>query len=228
MTRHGFRHVLVTDNGRLVGVVSEKDLFTLQRVGLRQVSATIRNAADIDTLKQAAGDIPPTRPQHAGARGRGGTADAIHLDVQRCADRASSTSNTPPPASNGAVLACLRHRGPLRTDPQHRSGQRHRIRGAERPDGGVRAQLLAAAERSTTSSTPAVFRCARAMSWPATRSGALAQRVEGSIQQLDRQGEPDALLKATIFFDFRSLFGNHQPAQALRDWLIEKVSANPR
>jgi CBS domain-containing protein len=44
---------------------------------------------------------------------------------------------------------------------------------------------------------------------------------------IDR-GDPDALLNATIFFDFRFLYGKHQLAQALRDWLVPMVSANPR
>jgi len=35
MIRHGIRHVLVTDEetGRLEGVISERDLFSLQKVG---------------------------------------------------------------------------------------------------------------------------------------------------------------------------------------------------
>ncbi|MDH4284922.1 MAG: CBS domain-containing protein, partial [Gallionellaceae bacterium] len=57
MARHGFRHILVTENGRLAGLVSEKDLFALQRVGLRQIGSTIRSAGSIEVLQQAAADI---------------------------------------------------------------------------------------------------------------------------------------------------------------------------
>ncbi|HNH90103.1 MAG TPA: CBS domain-containing protein, partial [Thiobacillaceae bacterium] len=57
MARHGFRHVLVADGGRLTGVISEKDLFSLQRVGVTQISATIRSAMDQGTLVKAAEDI---------------------------------------------------------------------------------------------------------------------------------------------------------------------------
>jgi CBS domain-containing protein len=46
----GIRHMLVTDHGRPTGVVSEKDLFNLQRVGLSQISKAIRHASNLDSL----------------------------------------------------------------------------------------------------------------------------------------------------------------------------------
>ena len=57
MAKHGFRHVLVVEEGQLVGLVSEKDLFALQRVGLRQIGSTIRHADSIEVLQQGAADI---------------------------------------------------------------------------------------------------------------------------------------------------------------------------
>ncbi len=57
MARKNIRHIVVVDNGVLVGVVSERDLFALQRVGLRQISSTIKNATDLPTLVQASRDI---------------------------------------------------------------------------------------------------------------------------------------------------------------------------
>ena len=42
------------------------------------------------------------------------------------------------------------------------------------------------------------------------------------------QGTPDHLLKASIFFDFRPLWGDPAPAEALRDFVMEKVPRNPR
>ena len=57
MARRGFRHVLVVEEQKLVGLVSEKDLFALQRVGLRQIGSTIRHAETPEVLQQAAADI---------------------------------------------------------------------------------------------------------------------------------------------------------------------------
>ncbi len=57
MSRHAVRHVPVTEEGRVVGIVSERDLFALQRLSLKQVSTSIRAAADLLSLQLAADDI---------------------------------------------------------------------------------------------------------------------------------------------------------------------------
>ncbi len=57
MSRYGIRHLPVTDAGRVVNIVSERDLFALQRLSLRQLSTQIRAAADQATLRHLAGEI---------------------------------------------------------------------------------------------------------------------------------------------------------------------------
>ena len=57
MDSHGIRHLPVTEAGRIVNIVSERDLFALQRLSLRQLSAQIRAAPDVDTLRHLAGEI---------------------------------------------------------------------------------------------------------------------------------------------------------------------------
>ncbi|MFA7557152.1 MAG: DUF294 nucleotidyltransferase-like domain-containing protein, partial [Hydrogenophaga sp.] len=42
------------------------------------------------------------------------------------------------------------------------------------------------------------------------------------------QGTPEHLLKSSIFFDFRPLFGDAAPAEGLRSWLTERVVQNSR
>ncbi len=46
MSRHGVRHVPVLRGTQLVNIVSERDLFALQRQSLKQLSTQLRNAAD--------------------------------------------------------------------------------------------------------------------------------------------------------------------------------------
>jgi CBS domain-containing protein len=50
MAKHSFHHICVVERGRLVGVISERDLFSLQRVGLVNLSKTISRADDIESL----------------------------------------------------------------------------------------------------------------------------------------------------------------------------------
>jgi CBS domain-containing protein len=58
MSRHGIRHVPVTDaGGRVVGILSERDLFALQRLSLSHVSGAIRRATDLPSLRAASTDI---------------------------------------------------------------------------------------------------------------------------------------------------------------------------
>ena len=57
MSRHGIRHVPVTEGGRVVNIVSERDLFALQRASLKQLSTEIRSAPDEATLRGLAAQI---------------------------------------------------------------------------------------------------------------------------------------------------------------------------
>jgi CBS domain-containing protein len=57
MSRHGIRHVPLTEGGRVVSLVSERDLFALQRRSLRQLGAQLRAAPDIALLKTLAPEI---------------------------------------------------------------------------------------------------------------------------------------------------------------------------
>ncbi|WP_394561299.1 DUF294 nucleotidyltransferase-like domain-containing protein [Aquipseudomonas alcaligenes] len=57
MTERHIAHVCLVEHGRLVGVVSERDLFALQRVDLVHLARTIRQAPRIDTLVALRSDI---------------------------------------------------------------------------------------------------------------------------------------------------------------------------
>ncbi len=57
MVSHGFRHVLVVDDGQLRGVVSERDLFSLQRLGLAELTTEIRLAPSVEVLVHLAAEI---------------------------------------------------------------------------------------------------------------------------------------------------------------------------
>jgi CBS domain-containing protein len=54
MARRGIRHVIVTRDGRFTGVVSERDLFALQRITLSQTSQRIQRARTLEELVAAA------------------------------------------------------------------------------------------------------------------------------------------------------------------------------
>lgn len=53
MAERGFRHVVVTDNGRAAACLSESDLFAMQRIGVPAVAAELRSARDLADLVRA-------------------------------------------------------------------------------------------------------------------------------------------------------------------------------
>jgi CBS domain-containing protein len=57
MSRHGVRHVPVLREGRVVNIVSERDLFALQRLSLKQLGSSLRGAPDEATLVGLAASI---------------------------------------------------------------------------------------------------------------------------------------------------------------------------
>ncbi len=58
MAQRGIRHVIVTDGeGHITGVVSERDLFGLHRLSVREISSALRRAKDAAALQQCAADI---------------------------------------------------------------------------------------------------------------------------------------------------------------------------
>ena len=58
MARRGIRHVVLVDAaGALAGVVSERDLFSLQRLSVRELASAIRRAPDVPALVQCAADV---------------------------------------------------------------------------------------------------------------------------------------------------------------------------
>jgi CBS domain-containing protein len=57
MVRLGIRHVVVVAEGKLTGVISERDLFALQRTSMRNITHSIEIAKGEKGLRQAAIDI---------------------------------------------------------------------------------------------------------------------------------------------------------------------------
>ncbi|WPP00318.1 putative nucleotidyltransferase substrate binding domain-containing protein [Pseudomonas sp. HR96] len=57
MTERTIAHVCLVRDERLCGVISERDLFSLQRVDLVHLARTIRNAPGLDLLEAVRGDI---------------------------------------------------------------------------------------------------------------------------------------------------------------------------
>ena len=232
MAMHGVRHVLaVDDGGRLKGVISERDLFTLQRVGLRQIRQTIDTATSIDMLLQASHDVRQLSLNML-AQGVGAeqitqfisalndtlTRRIIQLNLDRhdligidwawlsfgSEGRDEQTFSTD--QDNGIVYLC--------TDIMDREQTQLRLLEFARD---VNADLdrcgFPLCTGKIMASNPEL--CLTLEEW------------DEKFEHWVRTPEPQALLNATIFFDFRPLFGKFNLADRMRLSLLRQTKGNP-
>ncbi|HEY0857935.1 MAG TPA: DUF294 nucleotidyltransferase-like domain-containing protein [Albitalea sp.] len=230
MARRGIRHVAVTDaGGRVVSMVSERDLFAMQRLSLRQVSATIRGAQDVPTLAHAARDIRRLARELL-CQGVGSLqltqfisylndvlserlvqmlADEQGLDLQQACwltfgseGRSEQTISTD--QDNGLVF--------VSDDPQR-----------DRP------RWLAFGRR--------VNEALDACGYPLCKGGVMAgepkccMTAEEWCARFDswmEHGAPEDLLASSIYFDFRPLVGRLDLAQPMRELVTTKAQKLPR
>lgn len=232
MARHGFRHVLLADGGRLVGVVSEKDLFSLQRVGVTQLSASIRAATDLSSLKACAADIfqlghnmmaqgvaPEQLTQILTTLNDLLTQRVIELECN-AADVCRHSFCWLAFGSEGRMEQTLS------TDQDN--GIVFELKPGEAAE-AVRAELLPVAGR--------INRALDACGFPLCKGEVMAMNPRWCLSLAEWKqrfadwidaGDPEALLNASIFFDFRPLAGEAGLAEELRRWLLAKTVATPR
>lgn len=236
MARQGFRHVLIVENGKLTGLVSEKDLFALQRVGLRQIGSTIRHAETIEVLRQAAADIrhmahnmmaqgvaPEQLTQFISTFNDLLTARVVELEF-----KASDMLDTP--LHDGMCWMALGSEG--RFEQTLNTDQDNAIIFTA-PQGmtveQAREKLLPVAKRINDTLASCGF--------PLCKGGIMASNPKWclSLEEWKQAfsawidgGSPEALLRSSIFFDFRALYGAQHLADDLRQWLSQYARNNSR
>ncbi|MFY9326780.1 MAG: DUF294 nucleotidyltransferase-like domain-containing protein [Georgfuchsia sp.] len=234
MAKQELRHVLVVENERLVGLVSEKDLFALQRVGLRQLGSAIRHAENLGDLQLAAADI---RSMADNMMAQGVAAEQLtqfistfnDLLTSRVVELECSSLVTTPLADRLCWMALGsegRFEQTLNTDQDNALvfTVQEGMTAAK-----VREQLLPIAKR--VNDTLALC------GYPVCRGKVMASNPQWclSLDEWKRifynwitNGTPEALLHASIFFDFRALYGAQAIAEELRQWLTRAASDNKR
>lgn len=238
MAREGFRHVLVTErDGTLRGIVSERDLFSLQRVGLRHLSISLRQADSVATLILLSKDI---RELTHNMMAQGVAAEQItqlistlnDLLTTRIIELECMASGLQHPSSDQAGLCWLALGSEGRLEQTFYTDQDNGIIFSV-PEGEtadeVRQRLLPVAKR--------VNEALASCGFPLCTGGIMASNPKWCLSLEEWQktfaewidhGSPDDLLNASIFFDFRGLYGNATLAAALRAWLGKKISGVPR
>ena len=227
MARHGIRHVVVTRDGRLAGVVSERDLFALQRVSLTRTSQRIRAAAGLDELVAASADVRRLARQ---LLAHGVAAEQLTAMMSALNDALSQrlialTAERHALAAQWCWLA-LGSEG--RFEQTFATDQDNALifAGAADPESARRGFLEFAAE---------VNRGLEACGFPLCKGGVMAGNPKWCLTAAEwrevfdrwiRNPQPEALLNASIFFDFRPLGGDAGLAGALRLTVLAQTRAS--
>lgn len=229
MARHGVHHVIVVDAaGKLVGVVSQEDIYELQSGGGKAISGAIRSARDLDGLIAAAQDI---RRLASRMLAEGTRAEALtelisslndHLTVRLIELTAAEFELPQVPWAWLAFGSEGRFEQTLSTDQ----------------DNGlvfaVSAEAVEATRQAFLPFAAEVNRRLDACGFPLCKGKVMASNPElclsldewkGRFGAWLRSNSPQALLNATIYFDFRPLYGEESLAEDLRAWLRSHVPA---
>lgn len=225
MTRRNVRYVCVVDRaGKLTGVVSRGDLYSAQRIASEDVVNAVLSAADLPALAEAARAVRvfSRRLVEQGMAAEptiqwiSSLNDLIGLHAIELVAQAHEL-----PDSSWCWLAFGsegRFEQTLATDQDN--GLLFAVPEGGDPD-ALRARFLPFAQ--------AVNQALAACGFPLCTGGIMAGNPQWCLSADEWQArfldwithaEPTALLNASIFFDFRPLYGEAALAEHLRDWLI--------
>ncbi|MBL8305720.1 MAG: CBS domain-containing protein [Rubrivivax sp.] len=231
MSQHGVRHVPVTEGGRAVSIVSERDLFAMQKLSLKQVSTAVRAAQDVESLAAAAADVRRFARHLLG--------QGVH--ARQTTELVSHLNDV---LTEHLVTLLARQRG---MDLQRAcwlafgsEGRGEQTIATDQDNGLIfdpgeadleteRARWLAFAREVNE----ALARCG----YPLCKGGVMASNPaccltadewRGRFAHWIDHGAPQDLLNASIYFDLRGLVGRTEWVAPLATFVAERARAMPR
>ncbi|MFB4401346.1 DUF294 nucleotidyltransferase-like domain-containing protein [Pseudomonas inefficax] len=230
MTERHIAHVCLVENQRLCGVVSERDLFSLQRVDLVHLARTIRHAPRLDTLVSLRGEISQLveRMLAHGASSTQITQIITLLNdhtVCRVIELALAERGAP-----GVPFSWLcfgsegRREQTLHTDQDN--GILFEAADSDEAD-AIRARLLPLAQY--------INQCLAQCGFTLCKGNVMAGNPELCLSRSEwarrfagfvREASPENLLGSSIYFDLRVVWGDEQGCEQLRQGLLDQVADN--
>ena len=231
MARHTIRHLPVTRGGMLVGVVSERDLFSLQRIGMREVGRAINQAEGAEALAAAAANV---RALAQNLLSQGMAAEQLTQLIVALNDRLVER----------AIGICAQATGIATTEvcwiALGSEGRMEQTISTDQDNGLI---FTPSPGTSAEASRDRLLAFARQVNdllarlgFPLCQGGIMAGNPKWCLSAAEwqerfsdwlRNPTPDALLNAAIFFDFRPLHGNTVLADTLRAWLCAEAPKRP-
>jgi CBS domain-containing protein len=221
MARHGFRHVVVTRDGKVTGVVSERDLFALQRLGVRRTAERIRGAGALKQLVEAARDIR-SLTRHLLAQG---------VDAGPLTAMVSALNDT---LTQRVIQLAQRRRDLKGAWCWLALGSEGRTEQTLVTDQD-NALIVEGDRQAYLEFADQVNRDLDACGFPLCKGDIMARNPRWCLTPGDwrrvfddwiRNNDPRALLHAAIFFDFRPLAGEARLAGELRSFVLRETRGN--
>ena len=225
------RHVLVVEDGLLTGVVSERDLFSLQRLGLGEITTEIRLAGSVELLAELAGEI---RKLARLLVDEGVAAEQVTMFVSVLNDRLCQRIldlERKRHAWERISWCWLAFGSEGRLEQTFSTDQDNGLVFVSHdgePAEAVRARLLPFAQSVNAALDACGFPLCKGLVMASTPRLCLSlAEWKAKMHGWVMAPEPGALLGAAICFDFRALHGDATLAVALREWIHPLVRANP-
>ncbi|MGY4524560.1 putative nucleotidyltransferase substrate binding domain-containing protein [Pseudomonas sp. TE21394] len=230
MTERHIAHVCLVENRRLCGVVSERDLFSLQRVDLVHLARTIRHAPRLETLVSLRGEISQLveRMLAHGASSTQITQIITLLNdhtVCRVIELALAERGDP-----GVPFSWLCFGSEGRREQTLHTDQDNGIlfEAADSADANaIRSRLLPLAQY--------INQCLAQCGFTLCKGNVMAGNPELCLSRSEwarrfagfvREASPENLLGSSIYFDLRVVWGDDQGCEQLRQGVLEQVADN--
>ena len=229
MSRFHIRHLPILDQGELVGIISERDLFSLQRLSLNSISSAIRRTDELTQLKKSAGDI---RKFARNLIGQGVQARQLTTLISHLNDVLTARLIEIYAAKhqlNMTQFAWIALGSEGRSEQTIATDQDNALIFSDEIPVSQRDSYLCFARE--------VNQALNDCGYPLCKGNIMASNPELCLTQSEwlvlfsrwiEQGSPQDLLKASIFFDLRALAGNADLLMPLQNYVRTKAAAIPR
>lgn len=228
MADRTIRHIPVLREGRLAGIVTERDLFVLQRRGMNQIGDAIGRARSVEELAIPAADI---RHWSRSLVAQGVAAGFVTRLISRLNDQLAQRVIELKTAEHGVPLehACWLALGS--------EGREEQTIASDQDNGLIIADEFVSSREVYRRLAESINAALDACGYPLCRGGIMAGNPKWCLGLsqwyalfdgwIDR-GDPQSLLNANIFFDFRPLAGDVSLANALREYVTPRAATTPR
>ena len=230
MTERHIAHVCLVQDGRLVGVISERDLFSLQRVDLVHLARAVRNAASVEKLVQLRDEIRSLVDRmiaHGASSEQVTRLITLFNDhtVARVIELCIEQQGDPGVEFTWLVFGSEgRKEQTLYTDQDN--GILFEASSQEEAN-AIRQKLLPLAREVNLALDDCGFTLCKGNIMAGNAELCLSrQEWSRRFSKIVREASPENLLYSTIFFDLRAIWGPMEGCKALHRELLSMIRGN--